>query len=361
MARNAGQPDYRAYAWLVKKRFDYTPEMCLEFGTSCQQFVVPLVEELDGQAAHELRVRSLRPWDTAADPKGRPPLTPFAAGDTAGFVEKTRRMFQRLSPHFAGQFATMTLGDTLDLDSRKGKRPGGYQEWLPRSGTPFIFMNAVGSQGDVRTLLHEGGHAFNALEAAAYLDLGFLHHPPPEFAEVASMAMELLPADFYDEFYTPDDARRARRQALEHAIRILPWIATIDGFQHWIYTHPSHTREQRTACWLSLLDRFAGRGVDWSRLEAARAAIWQRQIHLFDFPFYYVEYGIAQLGALQLWLQYKKDPARAVANYRHALALGGSRPLPELFRAAGLSFDFSPAVLEPVVRAVREELAAIPA
>ena len=361
IARNAGNPDYRAHTWLVKKRFDYTPEMCLEFGDSCEKLIIPLIEEWDERAADDLDIPRLRPWDTAVDPRGRPPLRPFAQDDMAGFVEKTGRMVHRLSPYFGKQFATMKLGDTLDLDSRKGKQPGGYQEWLPKSRKPFIFMNAVGSQGDVAILLHEGGHAFHALEASEHVDLTFARGAPSEFSEVASMAMELLAADGYDEFYTADEAARAKRESIEHAIRRLAWVAVIDGFQHWIYTHPTHTSDERTAYWVSLLDRFGSRAVDWNGLEDTRATGWQRQIHLFDYPFYYIEYGIAELGALQLWLRYRKDPDQALANYRQALALGGSRPLPELFQAAGLSFDFSARTIEPLVEAVREKLAALPA
>jgi oligoendopeptidase F len=361
IARNAQQPDYRSYIWLANKRFDYTPEMCLQFGQSCEALIRPLIEELDEQAARDLGVSQLRPWDGAVDPKGRPPLRPFEPDDIEGFVEKTERMIRRMSPYFGERFATLRLGETLDLDSRRAKRPGGYQESLRKSRKPFIFMNAGGVHNDVRTLLHEGGHAFHAFEAWDHVELSFLRRVPTEFAEVASMSMELLAAGAYDEFYSSDEASRAVRKTIEAAIRLLPWIATIDGFQHWLYTHPGHTRDERTAYWLSLLDRFSSRAVEWSGLEDVRAANWQRQIHLFNWPFYYIEYGIAQLGALQLWLQYKQDPHRALANYRAALALGGTRPLPELFEAAGVPFDFSADAIAPLVDAVRGGLAALPA
>ncbi len=361
MARNADHPDYRSYIWQVKKRFDYTPQMCLEFGDSVAKLVVPLIEELDSQDAADMGLAKLRPWDTAVDAKAREPLRPFEQNDIAGFVEKTRRMFERLSPYLGKQFATMKLGETLDLDSRKGKRPGGYQCSLEKSKKPFIFMNAAGMQGDVETLLHEGGHAFHHLEACDNVDLTFVRHAPLEFCEVASMSMELLAADMYDEFYSADDAQRAKRKTIERAIRVLPWVAIIDGFQHWLYTHPKHTQTERTTAWLALLDRFSSKAVDWSGLDEARAAMWQRQSHLFGAPFYYIEYGIAELGALQLWLAYKKDPQTALANYRKGLGLGGTRPLPELFAAAGVKFDFGAATIAPLVDAVREELAAIPA
>ena len=361
MGRNADHPDYRSYIWQVKKRFDYTPDMCLQFGDSVQKLVVPLIEELDRQDAEDMGLTKLKPWDTAVDPKARPPLRPFDQSDIAGFVEKTRRMFERLSPYLGKQFSTMKLGETLDLDSRKGKRPGGYQCSLEKSKKPFIFMNAAGMQGDIETLLHEGGHAFHHLEACDHVDLTFVRHAPLEFCEVASMSMELLAGDMYDEFYSTEDAARAKRKTIERAVRLLPWVAIIDGFQHWIYTHPKHTRTERTTAWLALLDRFASKAVDWSGLDEARAAMWQRQSHLFGSPFYYIEYGIAELGSLQLWLAFKKDPQTALANYRKALALGGTRPLPELFSAAGVKFDFSAKTIAPLVEAVREELAMIPA
>lgn len=361
MGRNAGHSDYRGYIWVVKKRFDYTPQMCLQFGDTVQKLVVPLIEEMDRSDAEDMGLTKLRPWDLSVDPKARPPLRPFDQKDIAGFVEKTRKMFERISPYFAGQFATMKLGETLDLDSRKGKRPGGYQCSLEKSKQPFIFMNAAGVQGDVETLLHEGGHAFHHLEACRNIDLTFVRHAPLEFCEVASMAMELLPAEAYDEFYSSDDAARARRKAIERAIRLLPWVATIDGFQHWIYTHPNCSRDERTKAWLATLDRFGSKAVDWTGLEEARASMWQRQSHLFGAPYYYIEYGIAELGALQMWLQYKKDPRKALENYRKGLALGGTRPLPQLFAAAGIHFDFSAATIGPLVEAVREELEAIPA
>jgi oligoendopeptidase F len=222
-------------------------------------------------------------------------------------------------------------------------------------------MNAGGLQDDVRTLLHEGGHAFHALEAWNHVDLTFACSPPMEFSEVASMAMELLAAGAYDEFYPKHDSARAWRSTLEGVVRLLAWIATIDGFQHWIYANPRHSREERAACWLSLLNRFGSRRVSWDGLEETRATSWQRQLHLFNWPFYYIEYGIAQLGALHLWLQYRQDPTRTLENYRRALALGGTRTLPELFAAAGIPFDFSAAAIAPLVEAVREELAALPA
>jgi oligoendopeptidase F len=351
--------DYRAYAWKANKRFDYTPEDCLRFAEAIAQTCVPVVAELDRRRQQDLRFPTLRPWDLAVDPKNRPPLRPFTETETDTFIDKTKSIFQRLSPELASDFETLRARRNLDLQSRKGKQPGGYQCSLEESREPFVFMNAAGLQRDVETLLHEGGHAFHCL-AAAGEPLVFLRSAPMEFCEVASMAMEALGCEHFDVFYSsPADAVRAKRSYLEGVIRFFPWMAIIDSFQHWIYTHPAHTRQQRTSEWLRLLDRFYSR-LDWSGHAAAKESLWQRQLHLFHAPFYYVEYGIAQLGALQLWMKARQDPRKAVANYRAALALGGTRPLPELFSAAGIAFDFSDKTLRPLMTALGEELARLP-
>lgn len=358
VASNAGFDNYRGYVWKAYKRFDYTPDDCIRFAEAIEQSVVPLVRQLDDQRRAAMGLQKLRPWDLAVDPKNRPPLRPFAENDVAGFVEKTRTIFERLSPQLANQFDTLRQRNNLDLASRRGKQPGGYQCSLEESREPFIFMNAAGVQRDVETLLHEGGHAFHCI-AACDEPLVFLRHAPMEFCEVASMAMEAFAADHYDVFYNPDDAARAKRAYFEGVIRFFPWMATIDLFQHWIYTHPGHSRAQRTTYWLELMHRF-GSDLDWSGYEEARAAQWQRQLHLFHAPFYYIEYGIAQLGALQLWMKSRQDPRAALANYRAALKLGGTRSLPELFATAGIRFDFTEQTLGPLMQAVGEEMASLP-
>ena len=318
---------------------------------------VPAVAALDRRRREDLGLPALRPWDLSVDPQGRPPLTPFRDGHTDEFIDRTKAVVARISPELAEQFETLRANGNLDLDSRRGKQPGGYQSSLGESRQPFIFMNAAGLQRDVEVLLHEAGHAVHYLAACDAQPLTFQRHAPLEFCEVASMGLELLGADHYDAVYPgrPGDAERARRQQLEGIVRFLPWMATIDTFQHWIYTHPGHARAERTAEWLRIVGRF-GRDVDWSGHEAIRAASWQQQVHLFNSPFYYVEYGIAQVGALQLWMKSRQDPRRALANYRAALRLGGTRPLPELFAAAGLRFDFTERTLRPLVQAVIEEL-----
>jgi oligoendopeptidase F len=359
IAVNAGLSDYRAYQWIANKRFDYTPDDCLRFADAIADVCVPAARRLDTERAADLGLQKLRPWDTAVDPKSRPPLRPFDQNNIDGFVAGTREIFNRLSPELAGDFDQLRAHGNLDLESRKGKQPGGYLMPLEESRQPFIFMNAAGLQRDVETLLHEGGHAFHHV-ASSDEDLVFLRSAPMEFCEVASMSMELLGSEHFEVFYNPADAVRARRTMIEGIIRFFPWMATIDLFQHWIYTHPGHDRQQRQATWLGLLDRFGG-DLDWSGWESARQSLWHRQGHLFHAPFYYIEYGIAQLGALQLWMKAKQDHRRALANYRSALALGGTRPLPELFSAAGIVFDFSAKTFKPLIAALEEQLQEMPA
>lgn len=359
IAGNAGLSDYRAYIWKGYNRFDYTPDDCLRFADAVAETCVPVVDELHRQRRQDLGLDRLRPWDLSVDPQSRPPLRPFPAEDISLFVDKTKGIFGRLSPVLAEEFESLRAHGNLDLGSRKGKQPGGYQISLDESKQTFIFMNAAGVQRDVDTLLHEAGHAFHSL-ASVGEPLVFLRSAPMEFCEVASMSMELFGSEHYDLFYDdPADAARAKRHLLEGILGVVPWIATIDSFQHWLYTRPGHTRDQRAEQWLALAERF-GPKVDWSGYEAVRRSDWLRQIHLFDAPFYYIEYGIAQLGALQLWMKAMEDPRKALANYRAALKLGGTRSLPELFAAAGIRFDFSAGTLRPLMQAVREELAGLP-
>jgi oligoendopeptidase F len=334
IAQNAGLDDYRAYIWKNYKRFDYTPDNCLRFADAIAETVVPLVNEFDRLRKANLGLERLRPWDTQVDPKNRPPLRPFREDQTDLLVNKTKEIFARMSPQLADELESLRQRKNLDLASRKGKQPGGTRRRSTSRREPFIFMNAVGLQDDVETLLHEGGHAFHTL-AARDEPLRFLRSAPIEFCEVASMSMEALGAEHYDVLYAiPADAARAKRNYFEGVIRLLPWIATIDAFQHWLYTNPGHTREQRASEWLSLRTRFGPSpdNLDWSEFDAWRRIEWQRQLHLFHAPFYYVEYGIAQLGALQLWMKARENPRQALANYRAALALGGKRPSARLVR-----------------------------
>ena len=353
IARNAGFANYRDYAFKLRGRFDYTPGDCAAFHDAIESEVVPLQRELQSVRRAQLQLPALRPWDLSVDPLNRPPLKPF---DGVGqMVERTQRIFDRIDGGLADGFRTMQERRLLDLDNRKGKAPGGYQSTLSESRLPFIFMNAVGLQRDVETMLHEAGHAFHALATREEPLLAY-RSAPIEFCEVASMSMELLGNEFIEEFYAPPEASRARRTHLEGIVAVFPWIATVDAFQHWIYTHPDHTRAERTVAWLALMDRFGG-AVDWTGHEAVRANLWHRQLHIFLYPFYYVEYGIAQLGALQVWANSKRNKAGALADYQRALALGNSRPLPELFTAAGCQFSFDRATVQPLVKLLKDELA----
>jgi oligoendopeptidase F len=353
IARNAGCREYRAYAFKMRSRFDYKPADCKAYHRAVERHIVPLARELHARRAKQLGLARLRPWDLSVDPRGRPPLRPFS--DVGMLVERTREIFRRIEPAFAKDFSTLIRFKLLDLESRKGKAPGGYQTALEEARLPFIFMNAVGLQRDVDTLLHEGGHAFHSL-AVRDEPLAMYRHAPLEFCEVASMSMELLAHPHMKVFYKPSDAARARRTHLEGVVYVLCWIATIDAFQHWIYTHAGHTGRERRAAWVALLDRFGG-NEDWTGLKEERAYLWHRQPHLFCYPFYYIEYGIAQLGALQIWQKAERDLDVAVRKFRRALALGGSKPLPELFRAAGIRFDFSEKTLKPAAAFLRKRLA----
>jgi oligoendopeptidase F len=286
------------------------------------------------------------------DASGEKPLVPFK--DAQELVKRTGSIFNQLDHDFGSQFQEMNDLGLLDLASRKGKAPGGYQNTLSEARKPFIFMNAVGIDDDVRTLLHEAGHAFHALACSKEAIIDY-RSAPMEFCEVASMAMELLGGEYLSEFYNPQDLKRSNREHLEGIIQTLAWVANIDAFQHWLYEHPRHTADQRRQAWGSFYEQFGGKFIDWSELTEIKSYLWHRQLHIFEVPFYYIEYGIAQLGALQVWLNNRRNPKKALADYKHGLSLGGSRPVVELYRAAGISFDFSEGIIKPLIEAVTEE------
>ena len=357
IGRQAGFTSFTDYSYKNRERFDYGVPQAEAFQTAVAEFVVPLAREIQTCRKKQLGVETLRPWDLSVDPKNRPGLRPFT--EEAKLASGVGDILENIDPELNAQFQFMRHGNLLDLANRKGKAPGGYQTTLEEDRVPFIFMNAVGMDGDLRTLLHECGHAFHALacrdrEPAAYRE------SPMEFCEVASMSMELLGAKQLDAFYNDADANRSYRQLLEGIVLILPWIAQVDAFQHAIYRHETPCRDQRRADWKALTARFGG-DVDWSGLEMVRDHTWHRQLHIFLYPFYYIEYGIAQLGALQVWKQFRTDPAKAVAAYKYALSLGGSKTLPELFGAAGAKFDFSAGTIRPLMDLIGEELSQIPA
>ncbi|HZR20073.1 MAG TPA: M3 family oligoendopeptidase [Verrucomicrobiae bacterium] len=357
IAKNAGFANYRDYAFRKLGRFDYTPADCESFHRAVEIEVMPVLGELQSQRRSQLGLDALRPWDLTVDPLGRPPLRPFERVEQ--MVARTQQIFDHLDPELARGFRQMEQLHLLDLANRKGKAPGGYQSALSEARAPFIFMNAIGIQRDVETILHESGHAFHSL-AAREEDLYAYRGAPIEFCEVASMSMELLGNEFLEQFYNKPEADRARRTHLEGIVGILPWIATVDAFQHWIYTHPVHTRSEREGAWLELMNRFGGE-VDWRGYEAVRGRLWHRQLHIFIHAFYYIEYGIAQLGALQVWFNSLRDRRTALEQYKGALSLGGSRPLPELFAAAGCKFEFSRSTMAPLVRLLRDQLTTLKA
>lgn len=354
VAKNAGFANYRDYKFVELGRFDYKKEDCFAFHEAVKLHVLPLVEKIYAYKKEKLHLDTLRPWDIEAQPEGVEPLHPFKTGTE--LLQKTEKCFSAMHGFFAECLKKMDEMHRFDLESRKGKAPGGYNCPLAETGAPFIFMNAAGQMDDVTTMVHEGGHAVHSF-LAHHLELNAFKEYPMEIAEVASMAMELFSMDHWNVFFdSKEELQRAKEHQLERVITIFPWIATIDKFQHWIYENPNHTVEERTAKWTELLGEFTPRNIDLTGLEEYRKIGWQRQLHLFEVPFYYIEYGIAQLGAIGLWMQYKKEPQQAIQNYIGALRLGGTKTLPELYATAGLKFDFSPNHIKTLMQFVNEEL-----
>ena len=353
IAKNAGYSNYRDYKFKQWHRFDYTPGDCKNYHDAVEKTVVPILGQLMDHRAKQMKLSSLRPWDMQVDAKGRDPLKPF--NNIEEYINGLSKIFGSVDSELQGQFDEMNKLGLLDLASRKGKAPGGYQCTLQEIRKPFIFTNAVGSNNDVCTLAHEGGHAFHAI-ASAGDPLRSYRHAPTEFCEVASMSMELFSMSYLTVFYNEDDATRSVCNQLERTVKLLVSVAMIDSFQHWIYENPDHTCQERAEQWLKAYDRFGGKFEDWSGLKKEKKFSWHRILHIFQIPFYYIEYGIAQLGALGLWLQFREDKSKAICSYKKALSLGGSRPLPELFEAAGLKFDFTGRTIEPLMEEVAKEL-----
>jgi len=357
VAVNAGFANFRDYMFKSLGRFDYTPQDCFHFHDAIQREVVPILNELSRERKTALRVPSLRPWDKAVDPEGRAALKPFSNGQE--LTDKTIEVFRRLDP-FLGQCLTImkNMGH-LDLESRKGKAPGGYNYPLAEVGVPFIFMNATSTLRDMVTIMHEGGHAIHNF-LTRELELNDFKSTPSEVAELASMSMELISMDHWDIFF-PDEAepKRAKREHLEDIMETLPWVATIDKFQHWIYEHPQHTADERRQAWNTIFDQFADTLTDWSGLQEAKDYLWQKQLHLYEVPFYYIEYGMAQLGAVAVWRNFRRNPALGLQGYQAALKLGYMKSIPEIYKAANIRFDFSQAYIKELMDFVRQELAQI--
>src|SRR5258706_1919538 len=354
VATNIGFKNYRDYKFIELGRFDYSKKDCYQFHEAIKLHVMPLVNQLYENKKKKLGLDQLRPWDIEAEPAGIQPLRPFTTSEE--LIEKTIACFDDMRSFFGDCLRKMKNMGHLDLESRKGKAPGGYNCPLAESGAPFIFMNAAGQLDDVTTMVHEGGHAIHSFLAHGLELTGFKEYPM-EIAEVASMAMELFSMDHWNVFFdNKDELQRAKEQQLERVITIFPWIAVIDKFQHWIYENPNHTEEERAGQWLSILEEFSSPAIDFSGLEEYRRYAWQRQLHLFEVPFYYIEYGIAQLGAIGLWQHYKQNSKTAINNYINALHLGGTQILPELFKAAGLQFNFSPDYISQLMLFVKKEM-----
>lgn len=353
LAKNTGCPDYLAYRWRQMLRLDYTPQESLQFQQAIQQVVVPAATRMYERRRRELGVEHLRPWDLDQElyPLELPPLPGYGSLDDLPL--KAEAIFRRVDPQLGEYFHALRAEGLLDLDNRKGKAPGAYCTSYPVLKRPFIFMNGVGLASDVRTILHESGHAFHNFER---LRLSYHQQRIPglEFAEVASMAMELLASPYLDAqpdgFYPPEAARRFRIAHLEHILAFWPYMAVVDAFQHWVYTHHELASDPANcdAQWLELWRRYLP-GVDWSGLDEAAMTGWQRKQHIFRYPLYYIEYGVAQLGAVQVWRNALKDSRQALAQYRRALSLGGTATLPELYRAAGARFAFDAETLSEAV------------
>jgi oligoendopeptidase F len=354
MAINAGFDNFRDYKFKALGRFDYTKEDCFQFHSTVKTHIVPVVKKIQQRKLLQLGKEKFSPWDTEVDPLGNAPLKPFQTGKE--LLNGTLNMLTQLDPFFADCIATMDQMGYLDLESKPGKAPGGYNYPLYEIGIPFIFMNSVGLQRDLVTMVHESGHAIHSILTRDLHLTGF-KNVPSEVAELASMSMELLTMESWGEFYKDsEELERAKREQMESIITILPWIAQIDEFQHWIYEHPDHSALERSQKWIEFSNQYGTGLTDWSGFEDVRMTTWQRQMHLFEVPFYYIEYGIAQLGALGIWKNYRENPSQAILNYTEALKLGYTKTIPEIYATAGVQFDFSSDYIQSLVNEVEELL-----
>jgi oligoendopeptidase F len=351
---NAGFQNYRDYQFKSYGRFDYTPQDCFNFHEAIKHEVLPVLNEMAADRKNKLKVDSLRPWDKAVDAESRPALKAFE--NSKDLTEKSIECFKRLDPFLGQCLSIMREMGHLDLESRKGKAPGGYNYPLSEIGVPFIFMNATSTMRDMTTIMHEGGHAVHNF-LTKDLELSDFKSPPMEVAELASMSMELISMDHWNLFFPkPDELKRARQEQLEDLIETLPWVATIDKFQHWVYENPSHTQAERKQMWNTIFDEFADTVTNWSGLQEAKDYLWEKQLHLYEVPFYYIEYGMAQLGAIAVWRNYRKDPQAGLKGYMNALSLGYMRTIPEIYAAANIKFDFSRGYIKELMEFVRGEM-----
>tara|TARA_B100000674_G_scaffold10909_1_gene8143 strand:+ start:192 stop:1913 length:1722 start_codon:yes stop_codon:yes gene_type:complete len=353
IAKNAGYNNYRDYMFSAMGRFDYKPEDCFDFHNAISKKIVPIITSFEEKRKKKLNYVNYRPWDTAVDIDGLKPLKPFIGGNE--LTDLTIKCFSKLRPYFGDCISIMKEMKHLDLESKEGKAPGGFMYPLHEIGVPFIYMNSVGSQRDLVTMVHEGGHAIHSF-LCRNLELTDFKSTPSEVAELASMAMELLSMDYWDIFYkNENELKRAKLEQLEKALGTLPWVAAIDKFQHWIYTN-NHTSKERKEKWLEIDSELGNQVINWDGQESAQKIMWQRQLHLYEVPFYYIEYGMAQLGAIAVWRSYKKHGEKAIENYINALKLGYTKSIGEIYKTAGIKFDFSEEYVNELALFIKEEL-----
>ena len=353
IAKNAGFDNYRDYMFSAMGRFDYSPKDCFDFHDAIAKEIVPIISSFEQKRKEKLANKSYKPWDTAVDINGLPPLIPF--NDGAELTDLSIDCFNKLKPYFGECLSTMKAMKHLDLESKDGKAPGGFMYPLYEIGVPFIYMNAVGSQRDLVTMVHEGGHAVHSF-LSRELDMTEFKSTPSEVAELASMSMELFSMDHWDVFYKDKtDQKRAKLEQLEKALETLPWVASIDKFQHWIYTN-THTAKERKEKWLTISNELGNQIIDWSGNENMHANLWQKQLHLYEVPFYYIEYGIAQLGAIAMWRSFKKIGDIALDNYMAALKLGYTKTISEIYETAGIKFNFTAKYVKELADFIKDEL-----
>lgn len=354
IAQNAGYSSYVEYRFKELGRFDYTQDDCNDFHTSVQKFVLPLVKQLQEQRMLKLGLDELRPWDTEVDTDNQAPLKPF--NDSEDLLQKAITCFDEIDSQFGEYLRIMKRNGHFDLESRKGKAPGGFNYPLYESNAPFIYMNAAGTLRDVETMVHEGGHAIHSF-LSAELELVDFKGLPSEVAELASMSMELISMEHWHHYFTNEaELKRAKRNQLEGIIAILPWIMIVDAFQNHLYTHIGESFEERTVAWNKILKDFSDSIVNWNGLEQFRNISWQKQLHIFEVPFYYIEYGISQLGAISIWKNYKQNPKETIVKYKQALALGYTVSIKEIYQVAGIRFDFSSEYISELLTFVSAEL-----
>jgi len=351
---NAGFENFRDYMFQALGRFDYTPQDCYDFHAAIETEIVPILREQAHKRQEALGLDALKPWDMDVDITGKPALKPFANGDD--LVNKSIQCFNNISPYLGERLEIMKANGLFDVESRKGKAPGGYNYPLAETGAPFIFMNSANTFRDLTTMVHEGGHAVHTFLTAG-LELNDFKHCPSEVAELASMSMELISMDNWDVYFSnEEELKRAKRDQLIDVLKTLPWVAVVDQFQHWLYTNPDHTDAQRTEAWKQIYERFGAGFIDWSEHPDAEENLWQKQLHIFEVPFYYIEYGMAQLGAIAVWKNYKENPEKGLQQYLDALKLGYTKTIKEIYETAGIKFDFSAGYVKDLAEFVKSEL-----